>query len=191
MEGDQETASHQDTKKWLRLPRRPLWDFDTTPEQLKKLEETEFLNWRRRLARIQDSDMFLLTPFEKNLEVWRQLWRVVELADVVVQIVDARNPLFFTCFDIFDYCKEVSLNKKSVILLNKTDLLPDEVRLEWVEYFKSLGIDCFLFSAKHATLPNGVLSNQELIENLAKLGKRLFVSFSRHLGRICWVSKRW
>jgi hypothetical protein len=34
-----------------------------------------------------------LTPFERNIEVWRQLWRVVERCDVIVQIVDARDPL--------------------------------------------------------------------------------------------------
>jgi large subunit GTPase 1 len=33
-----------------------------------------------------------VTPFEKNLEVWRQLWRVVERSDVVSQVIDARNP---------------------------------------------------------------------------------------------------
>jgi large subunit GTPase 1 len=35
------------------------------------------------------------TPFEKNLEVWRQLWRVIEKCDIIIQIVDARNPLLF------------------------------------------------------------------------------------------------
>ena len=28
----------------------------------------------------------MLTPFEKNLEVWRQLWRVLERSDVIVQV---------------------------------------------------------------------------------------------------------
>jgi ribosome biogenesis GTPase A len=28
----------------------------------------------------------VLTPFEKNLEVWRQLWRVLERSDVIVQV---------------------------------------------------------------------------------------------------------
>lgn len=36
-----------------------------------------------------------VTPFEKNLHVWRQLWRVIERSDVLVQIVDSRNPLLF------------------------------------------------------------------------------------------------
>lgn len=28
----------------------------------------------------------MLTPFERNLEVWRQLWRVLERSDIVVQV---------------------------------------------------------------------------------------------------------
>lgn len=35
------------------------------------------------------------TPFEKNLDVWRQLWRVIEKCDMAIQIVDARNPLLY------------------------------------------------------------------------------------------------
>ena len=45
----------------------------------------------------------LLTPFERNLEVWRQLWRVVERSHLIVQIVDARNPLRFRCEDLERY----------------------------------------------------------------------------------------
>jgi large subunit GTPase 1 len=33
-----------------------------------------------------------LTPFEKNLDVWRQLWRVVERSDVLVQVLHACPP---------------------------------------------------------------------------------------------------
>jgi hypothetical protein len=46
--------------------------------------------------RIEDAETTLkVTPFEKNMEVWRQLWRVVERSDLVIQIVDARHPLMF------------------------------------------------------------------------------------------------
>lgn len=38
-----------------------------------------------------------MTPFEKNIEVWKQLWRVVERANILIQIVDARDPLFYRC----------------------------------------------------------------------------------------------
>lgn len=37
-----------------------------------------FLEWRRSLSELQDNEDLLLTPFERNLDFWRQLWRVIE-----------------------------------------------------------------------------------------------------------------
>jgi large subunit GTPase 1 len=64
-----------------------------TAEELNEAEKEVFLNWRRHMAQLQDKDG--ITPFERNIEVWRQLWRVVEKSEIVVQIVDARNPLLY------------------------------------------------------------------------------------------------
>lgn len=69
-----------------------------------------------------------MTPFEKNLEVWKQLWRVTEKADIVVQIVDGRNPLFFRCPDLEHYVKELDPKKVNILLINKSDLLSDKIR---------------------------------------------------------------
>jgi hypothetical protein len=35
---------------------------------------------------LEEEEGLLLTPFERNLEVWRQLWRVLERSDIVVQV---------------------------------------------------------------------------------------------------------
>ena len=56
------------------------------------------------------------TPFEKNLQFWRQLWRTMERSHLVCQIVDARNPLLFRCQDIERYATEMNINKKSCLL---------------------------------------------------------------------------
>lgn len=34
-----------------------------------------------------------LSYFELNLETWRQLWRVLEISDILLVIVDARYPV--------------------------------------------------------------------------------------------------
>uniref|UniRef100_A0A7R9Z1F2 Uncharacterized protein n=1 Tax=Chlamydomonas euryale TaxID=1486919 RepID=A0A7R9Z1F2_9CHLO len=70
----------------LRLPRRPAWDARTTPEELDLQERNSFLAWRRDLADLEEEERLTLTPFEKNLDVWRQLWRVVERSDIVAQV---------------------------------------------------------------------------------------------------------
>ena len=38
------------------------------------------------LRRLEEDEKLVLTPFEKNIEVWRQLWRVLERSDIVVQV---------------------------------------------------------------------------------------------------------
>jgi hypothetical protein len=35
------------------------------------------------LCRLEGNDKLVLTPFEKNIDIWRQLWRVLERSDLV------------------------------------------------------------------------------------------------------------
>ncbi|KAM6389120.1 large subunit GTPase 1 homolog isoform 2-T2 [Pluvialis apricaria] len=91
---------HEENRQFLRIPRRPCWDRTTSAEDLKQAERESFLEWRRQLAHLEEEKKLILTPFERNLEFWRQLWRVIERSDIVVQIVDARNPLLFRCQDL-------------------------------------------------------------------------------------------
>ncbi|KAG6817702.1 hypothetical protein H0H87_004493 [Tephrocybe sp. NHM501043] len=132
-----------------------------TAEELDKQEKAAFLDWRRGLAQLQEEEKFLLTPFERNLEVWRQLWRVLERSQLVVQIVDARNPLRFRCEDLENYVRDVEGPegesgtgkgiRKSLLLINKSDLLTVQQRRLWADYFDSQGIQYTFFSAANAT----------------------------------------
>ncbi|CAG0888990.1 unnamed protein product [Darwinula stevensoni] len=138
---------HDDNRKFLSIPRRPKWNVTTTPEELDAAERESFLSWRRQLAEIQEIEGLIITPFEKNLEFWRQLWRVVERSDVVVQILDARNPLLFHCEDLEAVVKEVSPEKENMVLLNKADLLSLQQRRTWAKYFAERGIKAVFYSA--------------------------------------------
>ncbi|TYK30826.1 GTPase LSG1-2-like [Cucumis melo var. makuwa] len=66
----------------LRVPRRPPWNARMSVEELDDNERQSFLIWRRSLARLEGNENLVLTPFEKNLDIWRQLWRVVERCDL-------------------------------------------------------------------------------------------------------------
>ncbi|KAK9862042.1 hypothetical protein WJX84_003960 [Apatococcus fuscideae] len=135
----------------LTVPRRPAWTADTTPAQLDHHERNAFLEWRRELAKVEEDEKLTLMPFEKNLDVWRQLWRVLERSHIVVQVVDARDPLLYRSEDLEKYCKELHPSKASMLLLNKADLLPIPLRLAWANYFDSIGLDYVFWSAKVAT----------------------------------------
>jgi len=130
----------------LRVPRRPNWN-GLSPEQLKEEENQSFLDWRRELALLQEETGAVVTPYEKNLEFWRQLWRVIERSEVIIQIVDSRHPMIFRCPDLEVYVKEVSPLKKNLLLINKADLLTFEQRESWSKYLIEQGIDFAFFSA--------------------------------------------
>ncbi|KAL8701442.1 MAG: hypothetical protein Q9201_004894 [Fulgogasparrea decipioides] len=146
----------------LTVPRRPPWDKTTTAHDLDKRERANLLEWRRGLAELQDNDDLLMTPFERNLEVWRQLWRVIERSDLVVQIVDARNPLLFRSEDLEKYVKEVDSKKNNLLLVNKADMMTLEQRKAWAVYFEKSGINYRFFSASLAKARNEAIDGQDL-----------------------------
>ena len=144
----------------LSVPRRPAWTPGvTTAEELEAMENESFLEWRRGVARREEEIAALsfnshgggvsgasVTPYEKNLHVWRQLWRVLERSAVVLQIVDARNPLFYLSEDLRTYAID-ELGKPMLMVVNKSDFLTERQRKLWSEYFKERGIDHLFFSA--------------------------------------------
>jgi large subunit GTPase 1 len=143
-------GKHSKHKARLTVPRRPKWDENTTAAELDVLERESFLNWRRGLAELQENNDLLMTPFERNLEVWRQLWRVIERSHLVVQIVDARNPLMFRSEDLENYVKDVDSKKENLLLVNKSDMMTAKQRRAWATYFKQNKIAYRFFSASMA-----------------------------------------
>ncbi|KAI5865613.1 P-loop containing nucleoside triphosphate hydrolase protein [Durotheca rogersii] len=147
-------GKHNRHRARLTVPRRPRWNASTTADELDQLERESFLNWRRGLAELQENNDLLMTPFERNLEVWRQLWRVLERSDLVVQIVDARNPLMFRSEDLEAYVKDVDPGKKNLLLVNKADMMTAKQRAVWAKYFKENRIAFRFFSASLAKQMN-------------------------------------
>lgn len=131
----------------MAIPRRPAWDANTTPELLDRAERESFQKWRANLAAVEASSTQKITPFEKNLNIWRQLWRVVERSHVLCQIVDARNPLLFRCGDLEDYVSTNHPNHNQLLVINKADFLSKYARAKWASHFRSLGLNFVFFSA--------------------------------------------
>ncbi|KAK4046022.1 hypothetical protein OIV83_006426 [Microbotryomycetes sp. JL201] len=179
----------------LQVPRRPHWTRDMTTVELERRERDSFLEWRRGLADLQDNQSILLTPFERNLEVWRQLWRTCERSDLVVQIVDARNPLAFRSRDLENYVLELNdklddqesqdtdlhATENDTKDENKTDVAKkDQYKVnkarkrnlllinneQWADYFEQQNIQYAFFSAA-----NGIALQEERArrEELARL----------------------
>ncbi|KAJ3312076.1 hypothetical protein HDU76_002979 [Blyttiomyces sp. JEL0837] len=151
---------HHEFKSHLTVPRRPVWDGVASPDEQQRKERESFLDWRRGLVVLEEEKGLLMTPYERNIEVWRQLWRVIERSDIIVQIVDARNPLLFRSTDLESYVQEVDSRKKNLLLVNKADMLTASQREKWADYFESVGVSYLFFSA--------ALAKKKIAEELAR-----------------------
>ncbi|GAW82922.1 hypothetical protein, conserved [Plasmodium gonderi] len=116
-------------------------------ESIDKHEIEYFIEWRKLLSAIEEREGYIITPYEKNIEYWRQLWRVIEKSHVLFYIIDARNPLFFYCKGLEYYIKKVDARKEFFIILNKSDFLNYEQRKEWSEFFVKRNVNFIFFSA--------------------------------------------
>jgi len=162
----------------LPIPRRPRWTRDTSVEELNRLEKESFLNWRRAIAEKEEANPDVaVSPFEKNLEFWKQLWRVVERSDVVVQVLDARNPLLFRSEDLEAFVSEVGACKKNLVLLNKADLITEAEMKAWTEYFDKQKLRCVFFSAKmeQEKLSQGTRDDSSIVSSLTNRTQLLLV----------------
>lgn len=81
---------------------------------------------------IQDLDG--LSYFELNLETWRQLWRVLEMSDILLIIVDIRYCVLMFPPYLYRYVTE-ELGKEMILVLNKVDLASPALVVAWKEYF--------------------------------------------------------
>ena len=70
----------------------------------------------------------------------RQIAEDLKMIDVVVEILDARIPMSSQNPDI----RQITQNKKKIIVLNKCDLSDEKQNKLWVEYFKSKNIPAVL-----------------------------------------------
>eukprot|EP01012_Entosiphon_sulcatum_P040396 TRINITY_DN54046_c0_g1_i1.p1 TRINITY_DN54046_c0_g1~~TRINITY_DN54046_c0_g1_i1.p1 ORF type:complete len:773 (-),score=136.51 TRINITY_DN54046_c0_g1_i1:64-2382(-) len=116
----------------IRLPTRPDWDAHMSKEEVEQREEVEFKKWLKAVVTTFGGKQ--LSYFERNLEVWRQLWRVLEMSDVVLVIADARFPAVHLPFALYQYVDSV-LKKPIILILNKIDLIEAEALERWKRFF--------------------------------------------------------
>ncbi|PVU97432.1 hypothetical protein BB561_000536 [Smittium simulii] len=131
--------------KGFDIPIRPEWDYKMTKEQLEAQELRYFTDWFAKIEAAQKSSNFSL--YEKNIEVWKQLWRVLEISDIFLLAVDIRYPLLYLPPTLYEYITK-KLKKPLIVVLNKVDLVSKNTTYAWSKYleFKFPGIVVVPFS---------------------------------------------
>ncbi|KZC06821.1 PREDICTED: guanine nucleotide-binding protein-like 1 [Dufourea novaeangliae] len=113
------------------MPKRPPWDFNMLKEQLELREQKYFTEYLKDMEKLST-----ISYFELNLETWRQLWRVLEMSDILLIIVDIRYPVLMFPPYLYHHVTN-ELKKDMILVLNKVDLVPPALVVAWKEYFQN------------------------------------------------------
>jgi nuclear GTP-binding protein len=67
---------------------------------------------------------------------YKELVKVIEASDVILEVLDARDPLGTRCIDMEKMVTKADPSKRIVLLLNKIDLVPKEAVEKWLTYLR-------------------------------------------------------
>ncbi|XP_069319533.1 guanine nucleotide-binding protein-like 3-like protein [Eulemur rufifrons] len=113
---------------------------------LRRQEEFE-----RKEEVLQELNMFPQLDDEATRKAYyKEFHKVVEYSDVLLEVLDARDPLGCRCFQMEESVLRAEGNKKLVLVLNKIDLVPKEVVEKWLDYLQNeLPTVAFKASTQH------------------------------------------
>ena len=116
------------------MPIRPPISIGMTKEQVERQEEVYFQKYLKDQilnGKYKEED---LNYFEENVHVWKQLWKTIELSDILFVVADIRHPLFHFPPSLYEYVSNV-LKKPFILVLNKCDLISKDKQQRWIRWF--------------------------------------------------------
>lgn len=132
----------------ISLPKKPRWHHDLSAKAVQSNEDSVFQDWLNKADSIvrsrfptvtsttQSGDRGLLPcQFERNVQVYRQLWRVLERSHILLVLMDARCPLVHLPPSLESFLTRFA-NRRTILVLTKKDIVGDHIASQWQTYLQ-------------------------------------------------------
>jgi nuclear GTP-binding protein len=90
----------------------------------------------------------------QSRRIWAELYKVVDSSDVVIHVLDVRDPLGTRCRSVEKHLRDEKPHKHLVFLLNKVDLVPTWVTVSVASPLR-FSLSCPTIMSRPALLSNG------------------------------------
>lgn len=132
--------------------RRPKWRFDMSKKEVEANEEGIFKRWTaetdEKIAEWRSSRPLMPstmtdpiggspTYYERNLEVWRQLWRVAEMSQIILVLLDSRCPALHFPPSLQAYLSSLRPSRPLIMVLTKSDMVPESYSSAWSTWLQT------------------------------------------------------
>ena len=134
---DQSATTEMYFDSYHDFPVRQTWKEDWSKQRLEMTEQKYFREYVDEImSKVKDEDSpECYSYFELNLETWRQLWRVIELSDIILMVVDVRFVTATFPPALYHYIVKEK-QKHFILVLNKCDLVEPELPAAWKHYLE-------------------------------------------------------
>lgn len=136
-------------------------------ENSEKYDESKDIDRVREDTGVKEGQRDWVFGAGMSRRIWNELYKVVDSSDVLLQVLDARDPMGTRSPYVEKFLREEKPHKHLIFILNKVDLVPNWVTQRWVAILSAE----YPTVAFHASLthPFGKGSLINLLRQFAKL----------------------
>ncbi|KAK3396333.1 nucleolar GTP-binding protein 2 [Sordaria brevicollis] len=102
---------------------------------------------------VQEEDFSVATAKEaiftkgQSKRIWNELYKVIDSSDVILHVIDARDPLGTRCRHVEKYLATEAPHKHLIFVLNKIDLVPSKTAAAWIRVLQKDHPTCAMRSS--------------------------------------------
>jgi len=147
-------------------------------------EQDKDLDLMKEEDGVRQAQVYPLFKAGQSKRIWNELYKVIDSSDVVIQVLDARNPDGTRCKQVEQYLKKDKSHKHLIFILNKCDLVPVWITQRWIALLSKE----YPTLAFHANMKNS-FGKQALMQLLRQFSKLHEDKKKTSFSWFYWISK--